>query len=83
MLSFDRCFLIYVVTVLGETFEYLPQVGSSVYSLGTKVTSTGQLLRLSEQTDDSEYVLLVPEAVSEILLDLLQQAVASLTSVSR
>lgn len=59
------------------------QIGGSTYACSIKSGSSGQLLRLVEQSEDSEYVLLVPAAVAGVLRDTLDKALECLADGAR
>jgi hypothetical protein len=55
------------------------QVGSCTFCIKSRPNGTGKpLLRLSEQSDDAEYVVVLPAAVASVLLDVLHRAVECL-----
>ncbi|WIA32307.1 hypothetical protein OEZ86_003150 [Tetradesmus obliquus] len=67
--------------VAAAAVEYT--VGQCRFAISSRPSGTGSLLlRLSEQSDEFEYVAVVPAAVAGILLDVLHKAVACLQAGS-
>jgi hypothetical protein len=55
------------------------QVGSCTFCIISRPNGSGKpQLRLSEQSDDAEYVVVLPAAVASVLLDVLHRAVECL-----
>lgn len=59
------------------------QVGGDTFTCSTKNGTSGQLLRLVEKSDDSEYVVLIPAPVAKILQEVLESAVGCLHGHAR